>query len=107
MNRLLKLCLCVLFVSTGAAFSQDVGNKASGRKLAEEICAECHSIDSGNRFSPNLLAPPFQIVADKPGMTAIAISMWFVTPHQMMPNFIFSNEQQADLIAYIRSLRSE
>ena len=107
MKRMFKFCLCLLFVFAETAFSQEIGNIAAGRELAEDTRAECHSIESGDHYSPNLLALPFQIVADKPGMTSMALSTWFVTPHPTMPNFIISSEQQVDLIVYIQSMRSK
>jgi mono/diheme cytochrome c family protein len=86
----------------GAA--SDVGD---GEQFAIDVCAECHAIEAGAYFSPDASAPPFQKIADTPGMNAQALFVWFHTPHPSMPNFILSEEQQQKIIAYILSLKSE
>jgi hypothetical protein len=52
-------------------------------------------------------APTFLDVANKFGITVMALSVWFRTPHPTMPNFVFSADETSDLAAYILSLKSE
>jgi len=100
------LCVIALLGMTATVHSQETGNLAAGHKLAQVVCAECHAIESGTKFSPNLLAPPFQDIADTPGMNGLALSVWSITPHETMPNIVFSHEERANIIAYILSLKS-
>ena len=44
-------------------------------------------------------------IASIPGMTAIALSATLNTSHRTMPNIVLAAEEQADLIAYILSLK--
>ncbi|MEX0347090.1 MAG: cytochrome c [Rhizobiaceae bacterium] len=102
-NRLLLVVAAVLF--SGPLCAQERGNVADGQILAREVCAECHAVDEGFMISPNPEAPSFTEIADKPGMTELALSVWFQSPHPTMPNFILEEKESRDLIAYIRSLR--
>lgn len=102
-NRLLIVIAASL--CTGPLFAQERGNVADGQILAREVCAECHAVDEGDLISPNGEAPPFSEISDKPGMTELALSVWFQSPHPTMPNFILTEKESRDLIAYIRSLR--
>ncbi len=97
----------VLSTTASTVFAQEPGSEADGYLLAQEVCAECHSIESGMKFSPNFLAPTFQDIADTPGMSGLALSVWSITPHKTMPNFAFSQEERADIIAYILSMKSK
>jgi hypothetical protein len=56
-------------------------------------------------FSPNIDAPDFAVVANTPGMTERAITVWLQTSHPTMPNFMIPEEVRDDLIAYIMSLK--
>jgi mono/diheme cytochrome c family protein len=79
----------------------------AGYRLAQAVCAECHAIEPGDRYSPNMDAPPFSEVANKPGMTVIALSVWFRTPHPTMPNLVITKDEASDLSAYILSLKPQ
>ena len=87
--------------------AQELSRVEAGYRLAEEICVECHAIASDELRSPNIDAPTFFDVANKPGITVMALSVWFRTPHPTMPNFVFSETETSDLAAYILSLKSE
>jgi hypothetical protein len=53
--------------------------------------------------SPNANAPP--AIASIPGMIATALSAALNTPHRVMPNIMLVADEQADIIAYILSLK--
>jgi mono/diheme cytochrome c family protein len=89
----------------GCALGQEVGNAHDGFIFAQGVCAECHAVRDGERVSPNSRAPSFTTVANTRGMTAMALEVWFQTPHPTMPNFKISNQQNDDVVAYILSLR--
>ena len=55
--------------------------------------------------SPNANAPRFHAIASIPGITAIALSAALNTPHRVMPNIMLATDEQADIIAYILSLK--
>jgi mono/diheme cytochrome c family protein len=96
----IAVVLCPLSVN-----AQDAGNPSAGRAFASANCAECHAIGDDGMPSPNFDAPTFASVAATPGMTGHALAAWLQTPHPTMPNFIIRPEDQANLIAYILSLK--
>ena len=98
--RLLIGCGLIVAASQGAfgQYSGEVGNAEQGRKIAEAECYECHNPHAG-------LAASLSAIANTPGMTSLALSVWFKSPHPTMPNFVLSREIQENLIAYIRSLK--
>jgi len=87
------------------AKAQETGQASRGLVLAQRLCAECHAIEKQSTRSPNAHAPRFQAVASTPGMTAMALSAALNTSHQSMPNIMLAADEQADIIAYILSLK--
>jgi mono/diheme cytochrome c family protein len=87
----------------GSANAQAADPKA-GLGLAQQVCAECHAVRRMETPSPRANAPTFQELASAPGMTRAALTVALTTPHAGMPMFRLSDEQRADVIAYILSL---
>jgi len=95
----------ILSSVTCAAAAQESGDKERGRVMATRICAECHAILPGAANSPAPGVATFEVIANTPGMTALALSVWLTTTHRNMPNLILSSQERDDVIAYITSLR--
>lgn len=94
-----------LLLSVGGwAFAQEGGDPATGHVIARDFCAECHAIEAGEAGSPNVDAPAFQMIANDPEMSDMALTVFFQMPHETMPNLIVHGTEAADLVAYIRSL---
>ena len=89
----------------GHGEAQEIGQPSRGFVLAQRLCAECHAIQKEYLRSPNANAPRFQVVASIPGMTATALSAALNTSHRAMPNIMLAADEQADIIAYILSLK--
>lgn len=89
-----------------SAYAQPVGNAAQGRKIIDRICIECHAVTDEEARNRSNRAASFQTIANTPGMTPLALSVWFRTPHREMPNIILSKDEREDLIAFITSLKS-
>lgn len=87
--------------------AEEIGNREMGARLASEVCAECHAVLANDQDSPNLDAPAFQTIADRSATTALALGVWFRSPHPTMPNFVLTPEETSNLIAYILSLREK
>lgn len=96
----------MLLLLTRDAYAQDSGEPSRGRDVARANCSNCHAISRNEQASPNSSAPPFQRVADTPGMTAIALNHLMHSAHKTMPLIILPPGEQSHLIAYILSLRS-
>ncbi|MBS0522157.1 MAG: cytochrome c [Proteobacteria bacterium] len=97
----------LLVAATLAAARTQAADVQNGRRLAQQVCAECHAVLPEEPRSPNAHAPTFQELARTPGMTSMALSVAFTTPHAGMPMFKLTSEQAADIIAYILGLRAE
>ena len=105
MVKLLIPALYFLLASEAPVLVQGLESVDAGYRLAQEVCAECHGIESEDFISPNMDAPAFFDVANKSGITVMALSVWFRTPHPTMPNFVISADEASNLISYIFSLR--
>jgi mono/diheme cytochrome c family protein len=104
-TRLLPAVAIALAASTGSGAAQQVGEARAGLELAQRLCSQCHAVSKDESRSPNANAPRFQTIASVPGMTATALSAALNTSHRTMPNIILDAEQQANIIAYILSLK--
>jgi hypothetical protein len=89
----------------GHGEAQEIGQASRGFVLAQRLCADCHAIQKEYARSPNANAPRFQAIASTPGMTAMALSAALNTSHRSMPNIVLAADEQADIIAYILSLK--
>ena len=102
---LLPILALVLLAPTTNA--QEQGDPVSGRAYAEEACARCHAVAPDDVHSPKVDATSFETVANTPGMSVIALSVWLQTPHPTMPNLVIKSEDLHDVIAYIVSLKDK
>jgi mono/diheme cytochrome c family protein len=83
----------------------DIGDARRGLKYAQRVCSECHNVGQNYAPSPNSKAPPFKQIANTPGMSVTALTVWSRTSHPFMPNLIIEPDDMDDLIAYILSLK--
>ena len=94
-----------------AAFASQVkaqeGDIAAGAAYAKQVCASCHAVLPNEQISPLVQAPPFQKVANLPGMTEMALSVWLQSSHPTMPNIILKPDDLRNVVAYIESLKSK
>lgn len=105
MKGFLVLAVAALGLSEGAAAQE--ADVAAGKAYAEEVCAQCHAVLAGEEVSPLLDATAFQEVADTPGMTELALSVWLQSSHPTMPNIVLEQDDMRNVIAYIRSLKGQ
>jgi len=82
------------------------GNPKAGRDFALRNCTGCHVVSARQLTPPGVAnAPSFQAVANMRSTTEMSLHAFFSTPHPKMPNFILPPNEEADVIAYILSLR--
>jgi len=98
------LVLACVSMMTGNLRAQEVGNPNQGLRIARTQCAECHLVENMVGFSPNRDAPPFEKIANIPGMSSAALSAALQTSHKRMPNVIIKGSDLSDVIAYILSM---
>jgi mono/diheme cytochrome c family protein len=83
----------------------EVGDARKGLAYAQQVCSVCHNVLRTDAASPNSRAPTFKGVANTPGMSITALTVWSRTSHPTMPNLVIEPTDMDDLIAYILSLR--
>jgi mono/diheme cytochrome c family protein len=106
MKRVLVVAAAAVLAASYTAKAQDADVEA-GAAYAEQVCAACHAVLANEKISPLLEAPSFQSVADTPGMTELALSVWLQSSHPTMPNIILKQDDARNVVAYIRSLKRE
>jgi len=94
------LSLLLLLSIVSMAFGQQVGDPATGQRLAETLCMRCHGVASAQRT-----ASPLSAIAAMPSTSAQSLGVFLKTSHARMPNLILSDPERDDVIAYILSLR--
>jgi len=77
---------------------------ASGHRLAEAWCQNCHAIEATNAGTRGG-APDFVAIANQASTTALSLKVFFRTSHNRMPNLILEPGQAEDLTNYILSLK--
>lgn len=88
-----------------AAAEPVLGNAAAGQRLARVACARCHHVERTGPIAVFPAAKPFRDIAADPKMTALSLRVFLRTPHIEMPDYILTEDQTDDLIAYILSLK--
>ncbi|HZP07741.1 c-type cytochrome [Methyloceanibacter sp.] len=106
MKAMIVLATATLLGGTSGAAAQDA-DIAAGQAYAEEVCATCHAVLPNEETSPLPQAPTFQKVADLPGMTEMALTVWLQTSHPTMPNIVLKQDDLRNVVAYIGSLKKE
>jgi cytochrome c2 len=104
-SRFFALVAASVVMMAAAAEGQELGDARKGLAYARNLCSECHNVLDTDAASPNSRAPAFKRIANTPGMTITALTVWSRTAHPTMPNFIIDPKDMDDLIAYILSLR--
>ena len=92
--------LAMLLMSASA--SDDV---ATGLVLVEANCAGCHAIAMDGP-SPLAVAPPFREVYERYDVEFLseALVEGIMTGHEAMPEFVFSPDEAAAVVRYLKSL---
>ena len=88
------------------AVADDIpGDVVAGRQLAARECNACHSLSAEQRTMRIDDAPGFDEVAAKPQTTAISLRAFLQQPHPTMPNYMLTEAERDNVIAYILSLK--
>jgi cytochrome c len=100
--RVLVFVGTIALFAIAAAWNTGAADARSGRRLAQDHCASCHSIAPPVR-SEVAAAPPFDVIGRKYGFDADKIARTIAGPHPKM-NFSPRPPQAADIAAYIATL---
>jgi mono/diheme cytochrome c family protein len=107
MTKRAILPLLAVLLAPLPARAEDVGDIASGRRLAETWCSSCHVVGptGGNVVSNG--APTFTAIAADRAITVLSLRAFLQTPHGRMPDLHLSRGEVDDLASYILSLRTK
>jgi mono/diheme cytochrome c family protein len=104
-QRVLVSVLITSLTLSSAVFAQS-GERAAGRRIATELCGDCHEVRAP--FPAFYRYPPtFEEIAKRPSTTRLALKVFLQSNHTIMPNFIVSKSDADDIIAYILSLKRQ
>ena len=106
MKATMVLAAALLLVEASGAAAQE-GDVTAGAAYAKLVCASCHAVLPNEQISPLAQAPTFQKVANMPGMTEMALTVWLQSSHPTMPNIILKPDDLRNVVAYIHSLKSK
>ena len=98
----------LLVAAAGTAAAEDLSRLAAGQQLLEQNCARCHAVArSGN--SPHPQAPPFRTLSARYPVAHLqeALVEGLSTGHPDMPEFIFTPDRVAAIIAYLTSIQDD
>ncbi|MDB5595239.1 MAG: Cytochrome c class [Hyphomicrobiales bacterium] len=100
--------LSFLAIAASIAFAtplfaaQNPERVATGRILAQSICADCHTFGGPTRTDR---APPdFAAIGAMPSTTALSLKVFLRSPHANMPDVQLDDQQIDALTAFILDL---
>lgn len=90
----------------GAAFAaaDGPGDPGYGRRLALDLCSDCHVVSPDGERSGGGAGPDLVDRMRDPGVTEMALRSYLQTSHPVMPNIRLTREQTDDIVAYLVSL---
>ena len=103
----MRFFLFALGLATGSVLAADLpGDPAAGLVFARDVCANCHNVEALDpEGTPVLEAPAFRDIANGSAHNEMSLRVFFRTPHLTMPNLKLTEEETANVIGYILSLR--
>jgi len=82
-----------------------IGSPEDGLAFARRVCSTCHIVEPSQKRVMLIESLSFAKIAADAGTTEMGLRAFFVTPHVVMPDFMFAPDQKDDLITYILSLK--
>jgi len=92
---------CVAADRGGPTGHVETSSAELGLAYAKESCASCHAVEPGQINSPNVAAPSFEALANRPDMTRPALATLLRSPHRNMPSLSVEPDRIDDLAAYL------
>ena len=97
-----RLFIALLALMPAETLAQDL---QQGEVLAIRWCANCHIVEARAEAGRADGIPSFPAIAAWDKTTARSLKASMTAKHGQMPNFSLTNTEEADLAAYILSLR--
>lgn len=73
--------------------------------LVQGVCGDCHAVEAPF-LSPNPEAPPFDAIANRPGLTRATLKTWLIDAHNYpeLMEFELSDEEAQKVADYMATL---
>ncbi len=101
MRRFPSLLMLMSFLATTQLHAQPAGDAVTGRKIVQVRCAGCHSLSPG---TSGVTAPSFPDIARNAVKTEDHLRNWLTRPHAPMPDYMLSQDEIDDIIAFLHTL---
>lgn len=99
-------CLSLVAALATLPAGAQAADYANGKALGQRLCVNCHVVVPGEADAGVTAGvPSFKEIARKPNQTARNIQDRMLNPHPPMPQVQLTNQERADLAAYILSLK--
>ena len=98
------LAALTLMLLSANVMAAEPGDPVKGLAYAKDVCAVCHAVGAGQKVSPNIKAPPFEVIAHSNLVTMREITAWLQSSHPDMPDLLVPRDNREDVIAYLLSL---
>jgi cytochrome c len=98
-----------LMVACASAGAQNLEGPSpdKGHAFAQKLCRNCHVVGDDAAASVPAGVPSFRAIANRPDQTAERIRNVLINPHPPMPDVQISNEEIANILAYLDTLRTD
>jgi mono/diheme cytochrome c family protein len=101
--------LAAAIILLGAHGMAQAAGPATARSIVAEHCIECHRVPgfAEEARNPDIKAPDFQVIADdRKTYTTQRLVRFLRKPHFPMREFVFSESDIQNLVAFIEGLRT-
>ena len=107
MRNLRAAAIAAIVLAPTIAHGQTVADADAGKKLALNVCAQCHFVAKSQTTIPRSDAPPFDQIAADPAVTELGLRVFLQTPHRNMPDLHLSRQETDDVIGFILNMRAQ
>lgn len=101
---LAALALAAGAVSALAPAGASAADAIAGARLAERWCGSCHTTTAAKGAD---MAPPFTVIANRPGFDPSTLPATLASPHPPMPALGLSRIEMDNIAAYLAGLRTK
>ncbi|QEX16642.1 cytochrome c-552 [Hypericibacter terrae] len=99
------LATAVFLAVASAASGATAADVANGLQLSRQWCASCHLVEPSGVARDS--APSFASISNDPTTTPERLHAWLADPHPPMPGLDLAKQQEDDIIAYLKSLKTQ
>lgn len=92
-------------MAASASAQIDFASAERGHEIARSVCANCHLVKAGDERDLKMKELTFREIANREATTEMSLRAFLRAQHRDMPNLMLPEQDTADIIAYILSLK--